>query len=141
MNFIFAKLYEEYLRQEDSPNRRITMYISIVYFFQTFVIALPIKAYINKQIFKNQIHYEKWTIMVAVFAVLIIITYFVHLIYIKKGLLERIVIKHKRKKIKKSILYLIVALTPVTLMLFAGTITVYLTGGEIFGQKIHGLLE
>lgn len=63
MNLIFAKLYEEYIRKNDSPKFSITLYISIVYFFLLFVLLLPIKTFVDKQIFDDQINYEKSTIM------------------------------------------------------------------------------
>lgn len=78
MNFIFAKLFEEYLRKNDSPTRRITIYISIFYFFLTFAIILPIKTFIDKKIFNNQLHYENKIILVALFVILTTITFIVH---------------------------------------------------------------
>lgn len=141
MNLIFAKLYEEYIRKNDPAKFSITMYISIVYFFFSFVLLSPVKTLIDKLIFDDQIHYKKSSIMTIVFGLLALITYLVYYIYIKKNYIETLTKKYEKKKLNKTILYLIVALTPVALLLIAGTITVYLNGGEIFGNKINGLLE
>lgn len=141
MNLIFAKLYEEYLRKNDPAKFNITMYISIVYFFLMFALLLPIKTFIDKQIFDNQIDYEKSTIMIGVFGLLTIITCLVYYKYIKKKYIETLTKKYKSRKINKALLYLIVVGTPLTLLILAGTITVYLNGGEILGHKIEGLLK
>ena len=141
MNFIFAKLYEEYIRKNDPAKFNITLYISVVYLFLTFAFLLPVKTFVDKKIYADQIHYEKSTIMIAVFGLLAVVTYLVYYIYIKKNYIETLTKKYETHKINKAILYLIVVLTPVTLMLIAGTITVCLNGGEVLGNKIHGLFE
>jgi len=141
MNFIFAKLFEEYIRKNDSPKHRITAYISLVYFFLLFIILLPVKIFIDKRIFDNQLEYNRSTIMIIVFGLLSIIILTVYSIYIKNERIFRLVDKYKSKKINKGILYLIIILTPVMLLLLAGLATVYLNGGKILGNEINGLLE
>lgn len=141
MNLIFAKLYEEYIRKNDLPKFSITLYISIVYFFLTFAVALPIKTLIDNQIFDNQIHYQKSTIMIVVFGLLLIITYLVYYKYIMKNYIQVLLNKYKTKKINKVLLYLIVVGTPAMLLIIAGTITVFLNGGEIIGHPIEGLIK
>ena len=141
MNLIFAKLYEEYIRKNDPAKFSITMYISIVYFFLSFTLLLPIKTFVDKQIFDDKIHYEKSSIMVVVFGLLTIITCLVYYKYIKKNYIETLTKRYKARKINRALLYLIVAGTPVTLLIIAGTITVYLNGGEILGNRIEGLLN
>ncbi|WP_439478826.1 hypothetical protein [Chryseobacterium aquaticum] len=141
MNLIFAKLYEEYVRKNDPAKFNITLYISIVYFFLIFALLLPVKTFIDNKIFDDQTDYEKSTILTVVFGLLTLITSLVYYIYIKKNYIERLTKRYKTKKINKTILYIIVALTPVTLLLLGATTTVYLNGGEILGHKIQGLLE
>lgn len=141
MNFIFAKLFEEYLRKNDSPTRRITIYISIFYFFLTFAIILPIKTFIDKKIFNNQLHYENKIILVALFVILTIITFIVHYVFIRNNYIYSLIAKYKNIRINTTILYLIIVLTPVVLLLFAGLITVLFNGGEILGNKIEGFLH
>jgi hypothetical protein len=141
MNFIFAKLFEEYLRKNDSPTRRITIYISIFYFFLTFAIILPIKTFIDKKIFNNQLHYENKIILVALFVILTIITFIVHYVFIRNNYIYSLIAKYKSIRINTTILYLIIVLTPVVLLLFAGLITVLFNGGEILGNKIEGFLH
>lgn len=141
MNLIFAKLYEEYIRKNDSAKFNITLYISIVYLFLIFVLILPVKTFIDKKIYTDQIHYEKSTIMTVFLGLLAFITYWVYYFYIKKNYIETLTMRYKKIKLNKTVLYLIVVLTPVTLLLFAGIIMVFLNGGEIFGNKINGLLE
>ena len=141
MNLIFAKLFEEYLRKEDAPNRRITMYLSIVYFFLTFVILLPIKIYIDKKLFRNGLNYDTSTIMIFVFGLLAIITFLAYYYYIKKKYIYILVDKYKERRLNKTILYLIVTLIPITFLLLSGLLTVLINGGNIFGQRIFGLAE
>ena len=141
MNLIFAKLYEEYIRKNDPAKFNITLYISLVYFFLIFALLLPVKTFIDNKIFDDQTDYEKSTILTVVFGLLTLITSLVYYIYIKKNYIERLTKRYKTKKINKTILYIIVALTPVTLLLLGATTTVYLNGGEILGHKIQGLLE
>lgn len=141
MNFIFAKLFEEYLRKNDSPTRRITIYISIFYFFLTFAIILPIKTFIDKKIFNNQLHYENKIILVALFVILTTITFIVHYVFIRNNYIYSLIAKYKNIRINTTILYLIIVLTPVVLLLFAGLITVLFNGGEILGNKIEGFLH
>lgn len=141
MNFIFAKLFEEYLRKNDSPTRRITIYISIFYFFLTFAIILPINTFIDKKIFNNQLHYENKIILVALFVILTIITFIVHYVFIRNNYIYSLIAKYKSIRINTTILYLIIVLTPVVLLLFAGLITVLFNGGEILGNKIEGFLH
>ena len=141
MNLIFAKLYEEYNRKNDPAKFNITLYISIVYFFLSFVLLLPVKKLIDKQIFNNQIHYEKSTIMIIVFGHLILITCLVYYKFIKKKYIETLTKRYKTRKINKAFLYLIVAGTPLTLLIIAATLTVYLNGGEILGHKIEGVIK
>lgn len=141
MNLIFAKLYEEYKRKNDSAKLSITLYISMVYFFLAFVFILPIKTFIDKKIVNNNVEYEKSTIIIVVFGLLSVITYFVNRFYIKKHYIENLTKKYKDKSINRVLLYFIVALTPVTLLIIAGTTTVLLTGGKILGHEIEGLFE
>ncbi len=141
MNLIFAKLYEEYIRKGDPAKFSITMYISIVYFFLSIVLLLPLKTLIDKQIFDDQIHYQKSTIMIVVFGLLTIIICLVYHKYIKKKYIETLTKIYKTRKLNKVLLYIIVVGTPLTLLILAATITVYLNGGEIFGNKIEGFLK
>ena len=141
MNLIFAKLYEEYIRKNDPAKFSITIYISIVYFFLSFVLILPVKTLIDKQIFDDQIHYEKSTIMIVVFGLLILITCLVYYKYVKKKYIETLTKRYKTRKINKVLLYLIVVGTPLVQLIIAATITVYLNGGEILGHKIEGLIN
>ncbi len=141
MNLIFAKLYEEYIRKNDSAKFNITLYISIVYFFLIFTLILPIKTYIDKKIYADQIHYEKLTIKIIVFSILTMIICLVYYVYIKKKYIETLTKRYKQNKINKTLLYLIVIIVPVALLIIAGFTTVYLNGGEILGNRIHGIVE
>ena len=141
MNLIFAKLFEEYLKKENSPNRRITMYISIVYFFLTFVILLPLKTYIDKKVFLNNLSYYKTTVIIFVFGLFSIITFIVHKWYIKSKFIYNLVDKYKERKLNKIVLYIIVTLIPVALLLLPGLLTVLINGGSILGHRVAGLAE
>lgn len=141
MNLIFAKLFEEYRRKNDLPKYSITIYISVVYFFLSFVILLPIKIFIDKKLLDGQIEYEKSTIMILVFGLMAFILSSVYLVYIKYERIFRLLERYEGVKLNKALLYLIVVLTPLTLLLLAGTITVYLNGGELLGNELTGILE
>jgi SNF family Na+-dependent transporter len=141
MNFVFAKLFEEYRRKNDSPKYSITLYISVVYFLLSFAILLPIKTFVDKKIFNDQIEYQKSSIMIVVFGLFALILLFVYRIYIKNERIFRLVERYKGMKINKALLYFVIVLTPVILLLLAGTITVYMNGGKILGNEINGLLE
>lgn len=141
MNLIFAKLYEEYLRKDEPTKFSITLYISVVYFFLIFALVLPLKLYIEKKVYVDPIQYEKSTIMTTVFGILALITCFVYYIYIKNKFIETLTKRYKKINLNKTLLYLIVIVTPVGLLLIGGFITVYLNGGKILGNRIHGILE
>ena len=87
------------------------------------------------------LHYDESTIIVATIGLLAIITFFVYYIYIKKKYIYKLTENYKDRKINKTLLYLVIGLTPLVLLLFAGFITVFLNGGEILGTKIKGFLR
>lgn len=141
MNLIFAKLFEEYIKKNDPAELKITAYISVFYFMLIFVLILPIKTFIDKNIFQNQVHYDKNTVKFYVFSLFALTTFIVYYVYIKKKYIYKLMEKYKKRKLNKTILYILIAMIPVILLLLAGTITVYFNGGEILGQKTKGLLE
>ncbi|MBG6187091.1 hypothetical protein [Flavobacterium sp. CAN_S2] len=141
MDLIFAKLFEEYIRKNDPAKFKIVAYISIFYFFLAFVIFLPIITFLEHKVFINEIQNRKTIIKIGVFSLLSIIFYLVHYTYIKNKRIYKLVAKYKSRKINKTFFYLIVILSPVMLLILAGTITVYLNGGEILGTEIKSLLE
>ena len=141
MNLIFAKLFEQYIKKNDPSEFKITAYISIFYFMLLFVLILPIKIFVDKNIFHNQMYCDKNTIKVFVFALLALTTLTVYFVYIKNKYIYKLMSKYKTRKVSKTVLNLVVIFTPLILLLLAGTITVYLNGGEILGQEIKGLLE
>ena len=102
-----------------------------------FTLLLPIKTFVDKQIFADKIRYEKSSIMIVVFGLFTIITSLVYYKYIRKKYIETLTKRYKARKINKALLYLIVVGTPVTLLIIAGIITVYLNGGEILGHRIE----
>ena len=89
----------------------------------------------------GKINYGKYTIPFLVFGLLAITIFIVYHYYIKKKHIYKLLRKYKKRKLNKVILYSIVALAPVTMLLFAGTLTIYINGGEILGHEIKGLLE
>lgn len=141
MNLIFAKLFEEYIKKNDPAEFKITAYISIFYFMLIFVLILPIKTFIDKNIFQNQVNLDKNTNRFFVFSLLILTTFIVYYVYIKNKYIYKLIEKYKKRKLNKTILYIIIVMIPLILLLLAGTITIYLNGGEILGKKIKGLLE
>ncbi len=106
MNFIFAKLFERYLKWNYPARFSITMYISVFYFFLAFLILLPTKTYIDHQIFNNEIHYEKSTILIMVFGLLTAIIFFVYIGYIKNNYIQKLSEKYKKRSVNKALLFL-----------------------------------
>ena len=141
MNLIFAKLFEEYIKKNDPAEFKITAYISIFYFFLMFNIFLPIKTFIDKNTFSNEIQYEKNITTFFVFGILVVIFFIVYHVYIKNKYIYKLAKKYKNKRLNKFILYFIVALIPAMLLLLASTLSVYINGGEILEHKIKGFLE
>ena len=117
------------------------MYISVFYFFLAFLILLPTKTYIDHQIFNNEIHYEKSTILIMVFGLLTAIIFFVYIGYIKNNYIQKLSEKYKKRSVNKALLFFIVTFAPVILMVLAGIITVLLNGGSILGNEINGYFE
>lgn len=141
MNLIFAKLFERYVKWNYPARFSITMYISVFYFFLAFLILLPTKTYIDHQIFNNEIHYEKSTILIMVFGLLTTIIFFVYIGYIKNNYIQKLSEKYKKRSVNKALLFFIVTFAPVILMVLAGIITVLLNGGSILGNEINGYFE
>lgn len=141
MNLIFAKLFERYVKWNYPARFSITMYISVFYFFLAFLILLPTKTYIDHQIFNNEIHYEKSTILIMVFGLLTAIIFFVYIGYIKNNYIQKLSEKYKKRSVNKALLFFIVTFAPVILMVLAGIITVLLNGASILGNEINGYFE
>ena len=141
MNLIFAKLFERYVKWNYPARFSITMYISVFYLFLAFLILLPTKTYIDHQIFNNEIHYEKSTILIMVFGLLTAIIFFVYIGYIKNNYIQKLSEKYKKRSVNKALLFFIVTFAPVILMVLAGIITVLLNGGSILGNEINGYFE
>ena len=140
MNFLFSKLFEEYQRKSDNAVFNVTLYISLFYFFLLFNFYLPLSEIFNKIYLHGGLKYGKFSLTIFVFAIIGIINYGVYIVYIKNGLLIRLVNKYKCRKMNRFVLYLIVALLPVFLLVSAATLTVLLKGGNILSYHFKGLL-
>ncbi len=141
LDFLFAKLFDEYRRKRDLPKLSITLYISIVYFFLLFCLYLPISVMINKVFFNNELEYDRTPTMMMVFSTLGLITFLTYKKYIKNEHIFYLSKKYKSDRISKFLLYTLVALIPVTLLLLGGTLTVLLTGGRILNNEFEGLIN
>lgn len=142
MNFIFAKLFEQYKRKKnESPVFSITLYISIVYFFLLLAFLLPISEVLKSLYFQGNVNYQKGIVMFIIFSMFPIMTYFVHKKYIKNGAINKLTIKYQSQKIDKFTLYLFVILIPVFFLILGGIITVFLKGGTILNWQIEGFLN
>jgi hypothetical protein len=142
MNFIFAKLFEQYKRKKnESPVFSITLYISIVYFFLLLAFLLPVSEVLKPLYFQENVKYNKDAVMLIIFSVFLLITYLVYNKYIKKRKINKLTIKYQDQKINKFMLYLLVIMMPVFLLILGGTITVLLKGGKILNWQIEGILN
>ncbi|HJR99678.1 MAG TPA: hypothetical protein VJ780_01980, partial [Flavobacterium sp.] len=86
----------------------------------------------------DKINYGKHTVTFWLFGLLATTIFIVYHFYIKKKYIYKLLRKYKKRKLNKVVLYSIVALAPATMLLFAGTLTVYINGGEILGHEIKG---
>lgn len=141
MNFIFAKLFEQYKKKNESPVFSITLYISIVYFFLLFTFLLPISEVLKLKYFGEAVKYNKGTLMFIIFSVFAFITYLVYNKYIKKKTIYQLINKYREKKINKFMLYTIVMLMPVFFLFIGATITILLKGGKIVNWQIEGIIQ
>jgi hypothetical protein len=140
MNFIFAKLFEQYQKKNESPVFSITLYISIVYFFLLSTFLLPISEVLKLKYFGEEVK-NKGTLMFIIFSALAFITYLVYYKYIKKKTIYKLINKYREKKINKFMLYTIVMFMPVFFLFIGATITILLKGGKIVNWQIEGIIQ
>ncbi len=141
LNFLFAKLFTEHQKKNDSPEFSITLYISIVYLFILFSLYLPLSVTINKKLFENELHYDKAYVITGIFLTFGILTFLTYMKYIKDKLIYRLTKKYQTKKISRLLLYVLIAIIPLTFLLVGATITVLLTGGTILNMEFEGVLN
>lgn len=142
MHFIFAKLYQEYKKNDPTTAKtRITTYVTIFYLLLSLFIILPASSYIEKYITEKQSDYSKLTYIVFYLAFLITIMRVVYRYYIKNNYIQKLAEKHKNRKFNKALLYFFVITIIPTLLVLAGILTVLVNGGTIGGNEIKGLLE
>jgi uncharacterized membrane protein len=142
MHFIFAKLYEEYKKNDPTTaTTRITTYITIFYLLLSLFIILPTSSYIEKNITEKQSDYSKLTYIVFYLIFLITIMRIVYRYYIKNNYIQKLAEKHKKRKFNKVLLYFLVVTIIPTILVLAGILTVLINGGTIGGNEIKGLLE
>jgi hypothetical protein len=139
MNFIFAKLFEEYKRKNDSPKFNITLYISTFYSFLLFAIFLPLSETLQKILLDEKIKYSKTALYITIFSVFGLIIYIVFKRYVQSGYLESLSQKYKKKKIGKFFLYTSIVIFPIFFLLFGVTLTILLIGGNMLGYVIAGI--
>lgn len=141
MNFIFAKLFEDYQKKKNaSAEISIMYYIGIIYFFTLFAVGLPISEIINKLYYYNRLHYNQIYLATTIFGSLVLVTYIAYIRYVKKRLIYSLVDKYKNNRINVGLLYLIVALWPVMLLVLGATLTVVLKGGTILNYHFDGVI-
>jgi hypothetical protein len=141
LNFLFARLFIEYQRKNQSPEFNITLYISVVYLFILFSLSLPISVIINKKLFDGELHYNKAFINTGVFLAFGLVTFLTYVKYIKEKLIYRLATKYQSKKISRLVLYFLIVIIPLTFFLLGGTITVLVTGGTMLNTEFKGLLN
>jgi hypothetical protein len=141
LNFIFAKLFVEYQRKNDSPKFSITLYISFVYFVILFSLYLPLSVMIEKKVVGERFHYDKTFLMTGVFLAFALVTILVYKAYIKDKLIYRLTEKYEARKIGRPLLYTLIVLVPLTIFLLGPTLTVLVTGGTILNIDFKGLLN
>jgi hypothetical protein len=142
MNLLIVKLYQSYKRKGDpNPEMKVTTYLTLVLYFVTWCIALPAIEIISLRFYDDNLKIDRTVLTVG--TLLICYLYykqaFKYLFY--KNKMKTLGEKYKSTHVPTPLLYLIVILIPVFLMLLGPTLAVMLTGGEIFGNRITGLLE
>lgn len=141
MNFLFAKLFEQYqIKSNPSKEIQITGYIGIVYFLLFFVISAPINNIVNKVFFHGNLKYNDTVLILLLISIFGIAFYSAYYKYIKKKRIYKLVEKYKNKKINIIILYFTIILLPAFFILLGGTLGVLATGGKILNYEIDGFI-
>jgi hypothetical protein len=142
MILLIVRLYRSYrLKGDPNPEMKITGYLAMVLYFITWCIILPLIEVINLKFPNNNLKFDR---AVWVITSLVISYFYYRVIYKYLFTYKRMKVWEKRYKafyIPTFLLYTVVILLPVLLMLLGPTLAVLLTGGEILGNKVTGVLE
>lgn len=141
MNFFIAKIFEMYSNNEDFN----AVFRTRIFLTALLVATLSSFALIIFETTSNFIFHKKLPIHPITIAITLSIFIFFSDKYLKKQLteekLKHLKAKYQRKRLHALVVYLVMITLFIT-MLFAGAIfSIIINGGEIFGEKIKGILQ
>ncbi|RZL42999.1 MAG: hypothetical protein EOP00_22940 [Pedobacter sp.] len=126
MNFLFAKVYEEFKRQAQvNATFQVTSFIGIVFFLFGIIAYLILSEILNLRIYTGLLIITTLTISLG-------LAYFG---YIKNHKIDVLENKFKDKKINRTVLYLIMIFLPILLLLIGASLITILKGGIILSYQ------
>ena len=141
MNFLIAQLYNTYKRSgAGNPEFRVRIYLLVLTYAGLLSLFIPSFDITNLFVFDGKLKIN----LIWLIGFSIIFLYLLNHRYKKLFNKERLMELHTKYKLKPwpSPIVYITSIITYLLVLFLGPIlSVLLTGGEILGEKIHGLLR
>lgn len=142
MNFIFAKLFEQYRKtKNESPVFSITLYVSFVYLILLFAFLLPLGGVLKVVYLEGEVIFNEAIVLILIFSVFSVINFLVYYKFIKKKLIYKLVDKYKMIKVSNFPLYLAVVFMPVFFLILGATVAVILKGGKILNWQFDGIIH
>ncbi len=141
MNFIFAKLFEDYKKKLSNPEHFITKYITFVYLCYTTVILIPVLVFLDHTFFKENFKIAGYSFAISIAIIFFLISKNVERIYIKKKRIHKLKKRFKHIKIHKIILYPLAIFIPLIIIFLFPLEIIFLKGGSILNHEIIGILK
>lgn len=132
MNFLFAKLFQEFVKKQRLDAAfQITGYIGLVYFLIGFDLYLIVTTLFGLILPTG----------ISLFWLLVFSMTGAHFGYVRNEKIVALESRFQSSKINKLLLYLIAVLLPVVLFMTGPTLLILLKGGSILNYHITGLLK
>jgi len=142
MNLLLVKLYEEYKRKGDpNPEMKLTAYLTLVYLFLFFCIFLPTSEVVSDLYFGGNLKINSNVLVFILLSTAYIVYKFTYKRLFKEGKIRQLSKRYSTTTFPRVLLYLIVIVLPISLMLFGATLTILITGGEMFGYTYKGWIN
>jgi hypothetical protein len=142
MNLLLVKLYEEYMRKGDpNPEMKLTAYLTLVYIFLFFCIFLPTSELVSDLYFGGNLKINSSVLLLILLSTAFIVYKLTYKRLFKKGKIRQLRKKYSATKLPRVLLYLIVIMLPISLILLGATLTVFISGGEMFGYSYKGWIN
>jgi hypothetical protein len=142
MNLLLVKLYEEYKRKGDpNPEMKLTAYLTLVYIFLFFCIFLPTSEVVSDLYFGGNLKINSNVLLFFLLSTGFIVYKLTYKRLFIKGKIRQLSKLYSKTRIPRVLLYLIVVMLPISLMLLGATLTVLITGGQMFGYAYKGWIN